>query len=100
MRATFSLLLGAFCPRSVPLFRIVSPAPAAADFSKSRRCMVPPVSRLTGGSKGETLPSGGGALRQGIEVGQAVAQTFVGAEEERFNGRDRAVHHARHLDVV
>src|ERR1017187_7018708 len=46
MRAMFNLLLGAFCPLSVPLLRIVSPTPAAADLSKSRRCMMPFSSRL------------------------------------------------------
>jgi hypothetical protein len=55
------LLLGAFCPRSVPLLSIVRPAPTAADFSKSRLFMMcspmrgateTQVSRFTGGSKG------------------------------------------------
>src|ERR1051325_3548665 len=36
----FSLLLGALWPRSMPLRRIVNPAPAAADFRRSRRCIV------------------------------------------------------------
>src|SRR5690349_19648730 len=35
----FSRLLGAVCPRSTPLLRMVRPAPVAADFSKSRRCI-------------------------------------------------------------
>src|ERR1035438_3405156 len=39
MRATFSLSLGAFCPFSMPLFRIVKPATEAADFRSSRRCI-------------------------------------------------------------
>src|SRR4051812_48220538 len=34
----FNLLLGAFWPRSVPLFNMVKPAEAPTLFSKSRRC--------------------------------------------------------------
>src|SRR5574340_651461 len=59
MRAMFNLLLGAFCPLRVPLFRIVKALPAAAaDLSRSRLCMallVPAIHNTVWGS-GSTGP--------------------------------------------
>ena len=44
--------------------------------------------------------SGAGRLRNGIEVGQAFAEVFVGAKEEGLNRRDGAVHGTRHLGII
>src|SRR5436305_3061466 len=49
MRAMFSLLLGAFWPRNVPLFRMSKPAPA--ERRRSRLCMAKRVTRGRPGRK-------------------------------------------------
>ena len=62
-----------------------------------------PVTRFwwrgpVGGARGALEFPGGAGL--GVQVGKALAEVLVGAEEERLDGRDGAAHGARHLAIV